>query len=171
VIDSDPELIGPASRPGGLEVEAIDREGRKTARGWIETPDDDGLSAAVQEEITHRETECAVEPEPAEGPLEITEAVDGNGKIGRPAQGAPDEGGDGGGDTGDGVHTAWDFFDIDTGVSGQHWHESDPFCSLGKSCNRQEKLNGIEKRPQVALEFSALRRADQPTVPFAGLIM
>ena len=88
----------------------------------MKKPDDERLAAAILIKIANREPERALGPDAAEDALEIAETVDRDGRflvaVDRAALGPPDEGGDGGRDTGDGAHAAGDFFNINAGISG-----------------------------------------------------
>ena len=76
IIDPYPKLIGPAPRPGGLQIETVDPHRCETAGIRIEAPHDDGLRASVEEKVAHREPERALQPEATERTLEIAETID-----------------------------------------------------------------------------------------------
>ena len=80
-------------------------------------PHHNRLAAAVEVEVPHGEAQRAVGPEAAKDALEIAEAVERDRLIDRPTGGASDEGGDGCGNTGEGVDAAGQFFDIDSRVT------------------------------------------------------
>jgi hypothetical protein len=69
------------------------------------------------------------------------------------------------------VHATWDFFDVNAGIGGQYWHESNPFCWLGKTRKGERKLRegscGLRLRgiiPRQAVRTST-------PIPSAGLII
>ena len=88
----------------------------------------DTVRAAVDEEIADREAQRGIVPEAAEAGLEIAETVDDDGFVGRPAQGATDEGRDRGRDPGDRAYAAGNLFDVDARVGERSRHNHSP-CS------------------------------------------
>jgi hypothetical protein len=132
-IDDGPQVRAPCALVGGLEVKIADLHlalgGLGVCAGLgIVQPDDDGLSAAVLEEIAHRVAEGAAGPQAAENPLEIAETVHRDRFVVRPVERAPDECGDGGGNACDGANAAWYFLNVNAGIADLNRHR--PFSSV-----------------------------------------
>jgi hypothetical protein len=122
------QVRAPLPGVGGLQLEraqgylALRRLGPIPGLRAVE-PDDDGLAAAVQEEVAHGIAERAVHPQTTEDALEVSEAVDDHRGIGRTAQRAADERRDGCGHPGDGTHPTGHFLDVDAWIGRCNWHE------------------------------------------------
>src|SRR5437667_223797 len=100
-------------------------DGRRA--GAVGDAHDERLAAAVLEELLDRVGDRRRLPQPAEVPLELPEAADGEHLVDRPLESAADEGGDSGGHALDGVTVAaflYEFYAgrLANGHSGLSWH-------------------------------------------------
>ena len=100
-------------------------DGRRA--GAVGDAHDERLAAAVLEELLDRVGDRRRLPQPAEVPLELAEAADGEHLVDRPLESAADEGGDSGGHALDGVTVAaflYEFYAgrLANGHSGLSWH-------------------------------------------------
>ncbi len=80
-------------------------------------PDDDGLAAAIQEEVAHCVAERHRLVQSAEGAFEVADARDRDRLIHRAAARLADERGDRGRHAGDRAHAAREFLDVHAGVA------------------------------------------------------
>src|SRR5262249_53832456 len=115
VLDGDRQVHAPAAGAGGLELAAGEGERRRLRQAAALTGRDaydDGLAAAVQEELLHGVAHRAVTPQTAEGALVVGVAADLHRLVDRTAPGAADERGDRGRDAGDGTHRARQLLDV-----------------------------------------------------------
>src|SRR2546425_13229792 len=88
---------------------------------------DDGLAAAVDEEIAHGKAEGALNPQAAKLFLEISETVDRGRPVRRSSAGSADERRDRGRDRCDGPDAARNLLDVHTWGGGCDWHVLRPF--------------------------------------------
>ena len=100
----------------------------------MEKTDNERLAASVLVKVTDCEPEGAVRPETAKHAFEIAKAVNHDRRffvaIDGSAFGSSDKCGDRGRHAGDGVDTAWDFFDVNAGIGKCSGHDF-PFLSDG----------------------------------------
>ncbi len=88
----------------------------------VEDSDDQGIGAAMLEELGDRVAHRAGLPERPDDALVLGEALNPDGLVDGTAIGAPDEGGDRGGHAGDGVHTAGHLLYVDSGIAKLYRH-------------------------------------------------